>query len=163
MASFVAPASIGGVADPRLGQEADAIGTGRHGSVAAAMAPGGPAERARRGSAIYMDSSIPFEDYHYWAIRSREVEKGLDTSDAGIAGWSKLILGRGVHQGTSPEVAPSEDEKKNEKTANTTDIQDVSANTESRYEITESEWDNAQRATRTATWGELLITDVPMK
>ncbi|KAK5121581.1 hypothetical protein LTR85_004753 [Meristemomyces frigidus] len=169
MASF---ANLGGVADPRLGEESDAIGRGRHGSVAAAIAPTeGAKDARRRGSIIYTDSSIPFEDYHYWAQRSREYEKGITTANAGMVGMAKMIIGGGSHNKKQPVnvgVDPSANgsnghelsEKTSEKPGSDTATPPAS---EDQYGITESEWDQAQRAARTATWGSifyLITTDI---
>jgi hypothetical protein len=130
---------------------------GRHGSVAAEIAPGPAPEAARRNSAIYLDSSITFEDYHFWANRSRDYEKTLETAHMGLAGWGRMLIGKGEHHGTPPDVAApdgsSGDEKATEK-AGEAGVTTIKRPSESRYGITESEWDNAQRAVRTATWGE---------
>ena len=153
-----------GIADPRLGQESDAIGTTQEhrASVSHQVAP--PDLHGHR--TIYLDSSINFEDYHYWAKRSREVEKHFEVGNLGLAGTFNLLIGRknktGGIQGSpssdgSPaplagvEKHPVEDEKgiRNTRT--------------DRWGITETEWEQAQRATRTATWGSifyLITTDI---
>jgi hypothetical protein len=146
------PASaLGAAADPRLGDEADAIGKGRQGSVAADIFDNAINHNSqRRGSLIYNDRSITFEDYMYWAARSREYEKTLDTSHAGLAGIFKGVLGKGKHaEHPVQELGAngSDSEKTDEKHAGDAAVG------ESRYGITEAEWDNAQRAVRTATWG----------
>ncbi|KAH9824593.1 Transmembrane amino acid transporter protein [Teratosphaeria destructans] len=169
MAAFVSPAGLGGVADPRLGDEADNIGKARHGSVAANYAPG-PADTGRRGSAIYTDSSITFEDYHYWAGISREQEKSLETKGVGLSGWVRLLVGKGIHHGTPPDVLAAEGrssesggEKTQDKAAEAFAAPSTAAPNENRYGIAPSEWDQAQRAGRTATWGAifyLITTDI---
>lgn len=163
MASF---ANLGGVADPRLGEETDAIGKGRHGSVAAAIAPTEQAHNARRNSLIYVDSSIQFEDYHYWANQSREYEKTLETANVGFAGMAKMVVGRGSHNGEQPIVgvdgsgSDSPSYELSEKKASDTGDSAVAHGTattptkEDKYGLTETEWDQAQRASRTATWGQ---------
>lgn len=161
MTSF---ANIGGVADPRLGGESDAIGQGRHGSVAAAIAPTEEAKDARRRhSIIYTDSTIMFEDYHYWAQRSREYEKGLTTQGFGLNGALKMVLGGGHHNNKQPVNLPvassglpldaNQLSEKSEKPGNETVTPTAS---EDQYGITETQWDQAQRAARTATWGASL-------
>lgn len=151
-------ALMGGVADPRLGDEADHIGKSRQGSVAAEIRDGavGGDGRERRRSVIYGDTSITFEDYVYWADRSREYERHLDTSNMGLQGILKVMLGKGVHaadKGERPvqELAEGGSSDDNEKPANDSSVEGAHTG---RYGITESEWDNAQRAVRTATWGE---------
>ncbi|KAK6414478.1 hypothetical protein LTR95_017723 [Oleoguttula sp. CCFEE 5521] len=156
MTSF---ANIGGVADPKLGHEADNLGRGSVGGTGqeihdAAVASGG----ARRNSHIYTDTNITFEDYnlsrlrvpdaddldsHYWANRSREYERTIDVSNAGLAGSMKTILGRKQDKEPAALASSSHSGSDNEKTD--------AAHGESRYGISESEWDNAQRAIRTAT------------
>ena len=143
-------AVLGGVADARLGNEADNIGKGRQGSVAADIFEGTVTHR--RHSVIYGDKSIQFEDYRYWADRSREYEKTLDTKGVGLAGTARMLIGKGQHNEKPVQEIASTPETAGEKTEGESGN---TPNAESRYGITESEWDNAQRAVRTATWGEL--------
>lgn len=132
------------MADPRLGNEADNIGKGRTGSVAADIYAGTVSQR--RNSAIYNDRSITFEDYRHWADRSRAFEKTLDTKGTGLEGSLRLVLGKGSHSKTPVQtIGDAGSGSENEKT--------VRRDGEDAYGITESEWDNAQRAIRTATWG----------
>lgn len=141
-------AVMGGVADARLGNEADNIGKGRQGSVAANIVEGTVTQR--RHSAIYADNTISFEDYRYWADRSREYEKTLETKGVGLAGTARMLVGKGQHsEKPVQELDATNTDGTGEKTEGNT------GSAESRYGITESEWDNAQRAVRTATWGEL--------
>jgi len=165
--SLVPPANIGGVTDPRLGEETDAIGKGRHGSVAANIAPGPSATQGRRNSLIYTDSSITFEDYHYWAKVSREYEKTIETANVGIQGIFKLVIGAGQHNKQQPVHVGVEgpgsgsdkngiemSEKAQEAGGVTSEnpMPRAPANGDA-YGITTNEWDQAQRAARTATWG----------
>ncbi|KAK3671610.1 hypothetical protein LTR78_008533 [Recurvomyces mirabilis] len=149
-------ALMGGAADPRLGDEADAIGKGRQGSVAADVVNGTVV--ARRGSMIYADNSITFEDYHYWANRSREYEQTIETKGAGLSGALKIFAGSGKHADQpvqNMEMTGSDSDRNDEKHSG--------AAPERGYGISESEWDNAQRAVRTATWGSvfyLITTDI---
>ncbi|KAK3075366.1 hypothetical protein LTR53_001371 [Teratosphaeriaceae sp. CCFEE 6253] len=148
-------AVLGGVADARLGGEADNIGKGRQGSVAADIFEGTVTQR--RHSLIYGDNTIQFEDYRYWADRSREYEKTLDTKGVGLAGSMRMLVGKGSHsEKPVQELQSTPGEKTAGEPGNTPGM-------ESRYGITESEWDNAQRAVRTATWGSifyLITTDI---
>ncbi|TKA78921.1 hypothetical protein B0A55_03921 [Friedmanniomyces simplex] len=142
-------ARMGGVADPRLGNEADNIGKGRQGSVAADIVQGTVTQR--RHSAIYADNTINFEDYRYWADRSREYEKTLDTKGVGLAGMARMAIGKGIHS------------EKPVQEMDATTRTGKARSRQSNYGITESEWDNAQRAVRTATWGSifyLITTDI---
>ncbi|KAK4972931.1 hypothetical protein LTR42_006225 [Elasticomyces elasticus] len=151
-------ALMGGVADARLGNESDNIGKGRQGSVAADIVAGTVTQR--RHSAIYADQSINFEDYRYWADRSREYEKTLDTKGVGLAGSMRILVGKGNHaEKPVQELDSNNTAGLDEKTGE----HGTTPGMESRYGITESEWDNAQRAVRTATWGSifyLITTDI---
>ena len=91
MAGLMNAANLG-VADPRLGHEPDAIGTTQEhrASISAQVAP--PDLHGHRS--IYLDSSIKFEDYHYWANRSREVEKHFEVGNLGFAGIFNLLIGK---------------------------------------------------------------------
>jgi hypothetical protein len=160
MAGIVSAANMGGVADPRFGDDADAIGTTHEhrGSIADSIAPPDP----HGHNTIYLDNSITFENYHYWANRSRSFEKHIRTDNVGFAQLGNLLLGRKIKNeqpqldssangsgGTPPEGLA--DEKK--------DLSDVHTGANNNqhngwsHGVTESEWENAQRATRTATWG----------
>ena len=161
MAGLMNAANLG-IADPRLGDEGDVIGTTQEhrGSISQQVAP--PDLHGHR--TIYLDSSIQFEDYHYWAQRSREVEKHMEVGNLGLAGIFNLLIGKKNKTsvietpsagGSSPvpgdEKRPVEDEKGIRQTK--TD----------KWGITETEWEHAQRATRTATWGSvfyLITTDI---
>lgn len=137
---------LGGAADPRLGDEADNIGKGRNGSIAANIHDS-TVQQGRRRSVIYNDTSIEFEDYHYWANRSREYEKHIDVSGFGLQNLLKVSVGKGSHAekpvqelpaATGSDSEPAVDEKTG-----------TTAQAESRYGITESEWfvclDHCQR------------------
>lgn len=163
-------ANLGGVADPRLGDEPDYIGDSQD-------APTVPAKSdQRRKSLVYTDSSIPFEEYLWWAGKSREYEKSLTTSGSGIQGMVQMLMGKkttkevditGVSPTSDPTQPPALSEKPghadgespNEKSSRASD---ASPQTD-QYGISHSEWYNAQRAVRTATWGSvfyLITTDI---
>jgi hypothetical protein len=165
MAGLMNPANLS-VADPRAGDEVDAIGTTKEhrGSISAAVAP--PDLHGHKS--IYLDSSIKFEDYHYWANRSREVEKHIEVGNLGIAGIFHLLIGKKPQptvEGTAPPAPPSPgsespipDEKHQP-----IDEKGIRAAKTDKWGITETEWETAQRATRTATWGSifyLITTDI---
>lgn len=131
-------AILGGVADPRLGDEADHIGEGRNGSVAAGIHDATVQQSGRRRSVIYTDSSIEFEDYVYWAKQSREYEKHIDVSGFGLQNLVKVSLGKGSHaekpvQEIAVAAGSDSDHAVDEKAGS-------AAASESRYGITESEW-----------------------
>jgi hypothetical protein len=164
MTTVVSAANLGGVADSRLGGEADAIGTTEEhrGGISDEIA----APDTHGHNTIYLDSSIMFENYHYWANRSREFEKHIRTDNAGLAQVSNMILGRKIPN-EAPIVENSEsnpngnaekelDNEQGNGTTNEKVVEKDAAAPSNRWthDITESEWEQAQRATRTATWGE---------
>ncbi|KAJ5178371.1 Amino acid transporter transmembrane [Penicillium coprophilum] len=104
---------------------------------------------------MYSDSTITFENYAYWAKRSREVEKNISTDDAGFAHWRKRLFSKpDAPVQRSSAVAESSAKQ----TSNTN-----SDSTADSWGITETEWEQAQRAGRTATWGSifyLITTDI---
>ncbi|OQE44628.1 hypothetical protein PENCOP_c002G07913 [Penicillium coprophilum] len=103
---------------------------------------------------IYSDSTITFENYAYWAKRSREVEKNISTDDAGFAYWRKRLF-RKSEAPVQNSSAVAESSAKHTSTTNDS--------TADGWGITETEWEQAQRAGRTATWGSifyLITTDI---
>lgn len=133
------------VADPRLGDEADAIGKGHQGATAADIRDG--TLTSRRMSAIYVDDTIQFEDYHYWANQAREFEKSIDVSGNGLAGIMKVALGK-AHAEHPPQdlgVAGSDssNHETNDEKAVATSNGPSPAVAESRHGVTEAEWDTA--------------------
>ncbi|GAB7353447.1 hypothetical protein MBLNU459_g3911t1 [Dothideomycetes sp. NU459] len=168
MAGIISGANLGGVADPRMGADADAIGTTaeHRGSISdAVMAPD-----PHGHNNIYLDDSISFENYHYWANRSREFEKHIRTDNVGFAQLGHLLIGKKIPDkqpelvSDSPDAGSAYNEKSNE--ANEKDPKAGVSNPSApqpRYGVTEHEWEQAQRATRTATWGSifyLITTDI---
>jgi len=161
---YASAAGLGGVADPRLGHEADDIGTTRRRS--AEVRAG--VLSAPDGTNHYGDTSIPFESYHFWARRSREAEKHIPTSNAGYSGIINMILGKksdaqikADHTGAEITAVPL-GEKEKEGAPGVASAGNVSPN-EDRYGVTEEQWETAQRASRTATWGAvfyLITTDI---
>lgn len=118
---------------------------------------------------IYLDNSITFENYHYWANRSRQFEKHIRTDNVGLRQLANLVLGRKVPAEqpaldvSQNDVSPAATEKvsdndnkhgpSDEKTSGDGAIASSSGGGW-QHGVTEAEWEQAQRATRTATWGE---------
>ena len=152
MAGLLSAANLGGIADARLGSEADAIGTTQEhrGSINHMVAP----PDTHGHNTIYLDDSINFETYHYWANRSRDFEKRIRTDNAGLRQVANLVVGKKIK-----DEAPQIDTPP-EKVAGTNLSEkgsDGAGNGErglDAHGISETEWEMAQRATRTATWGE---------
>ncbi len=160
-------ATMGGIADPRLnGKEVDEIGTRRDSIIHELDAP----EIQGRGT-IYRDSSIMFEDYRWWAQRARDYEKSIK-ANAGITGFFTVFLGFGKKdQEPAPADASTAEStgEKRESSEQGASPDRSSANAypnvgrTDRYGVTEVEWQTAQRAARTASWGAifyLITTDI---
>ena len=151
MAGLISAANLGGVADARLGDETDAIGTTfeHRGSVSQSFQP----PDTHGHNSIYLDSSITFEDYNYWANRSREYERHIRTDNVGLRQVANLIIGRKIKNESPITTEKDLSEKRSEDEKN--GIADFGGG-DNNYGVTESEWEQAQRATRTATWGKLI-------
>lgn len=168
MAGNISAANIGGVADARLGAEADVIGTKEEDPKTISHDNIPPPVLHGHGS-IYLDTSINFESYHYWATRSREVEKNMRTDNVGFAQLGKVMIGKkpkepstsdATENNTTSASPPPTHEKQT--TFNPSD-QTARSDTSDTWGVTESEWEQAQRAARTATWGSifyLITTDI---
>src|ERR1700761_570979 len=115
MAGIVSVADIGGIADARTGSLTGDIGTDHDPIMHEIKAP-----ETHGHNTIYLDSSITFEDYHWWANRSREAEKEI-THDAGIKQLFNLMLGKKIREETHPPLENNgeelQDVKVDEKTA----------------------------------------------
>lgn len=179
MAGNISAANVGGIADPRLGPEADTIGTAEehpesslHGSdppvYEGSKEHDIPAPVLHGPGSIYLDSSITFESYHYWANRSREIEKNIPTDNVGLSQVGKLMIGK-KPQGTPPQSSAPNTSNANGKAAGEKARPGSSSSTAKsddatdNWGVTESEWEQAQRAARTATWGSifyLITTDI---
>nr|POE90114.1 hypothetical protein CFP56_20581 [Quercus suber] len=85
----VLPAAAMAPADPRIGQEADIIGTSKEYDTQPPMYA-----ESSSGSIVHANKPVAFEEYHYWATRTRDYEKTLSAKDAGIAAWISGILGK---------------------------------------------------------------------
>lgn len=135
-------ALVGGIADPRHIPETNAIGKAMHNASDINQATV-PQTRA----SIYNNAKITFEEYHYWANRTRELENSIPTSGGGLSGIFKWKAKR--KQSAEAQANPIEagNEKRVERQQENTLGDSASA-------IADSEWSNARGATRTATWGE---------
>lgn len=132
----------GGIATPHHLIETDMITKGIRASADGAKATVPPQSRPN----FYNDTKITFEEYHYWANQSRELENSIKTK----RGWLFGFFGR-KNKKSSEELnsIPTQGalEKSSEKPHDAVVPDNASA-------ITESEWNNARGAMRTATWGE---------
>lgn len=148
----------------------------------------GPAQTSGHNT-IYLDSSINFETYHWWANRSREVEKHI-TTEAGLKQVFNVALGKGIKSGQEappdhmvghdmgvgradsekPQVTSEVNNEKESPNGSDGGVSEGHNNnfrnmslSGPRWGVTEAEWERASRATRTATWGSvfyLITTDI---
>jgi hypothetical protein len=95
------------------------------------------------------DPSVTFEEYHYYALRTRQEEQ---TYEAPKTGWKDIVL-RKKNPRTSGD---------NGSTLQTTAAQPASSSL-GRLEISDEEWTNASRAFRTASWGACESSHAVMK
>jgi hypothetical protein len=128
----------------------------------------------RRGSGVIApqqrllhDPAVTFEEYYYYAQRTRAEEDAHARADVGSTGIlqilfppksTQIILPSDRSDNSSP--AP-EDEKIGERRRSSVNAN--LAKKETRMTITDEEWTNASRAMRTATWAAcfyLITTDI---
>ena len=177
MAGIISAANLGGVADPRLGDEADIIGVEEEHHVTIEKPSSDalhtiPAPIFHGKGSIYMDHTISFENYLFWAERSRNVEKHIRTDDKGLQQLGNILIGRKIkpdppqpalenektaEKAVSEKQPVPQDEQTSEKAGSENQGPPAYEATDGKvdkYGITETEWEQAQRAARTATWGE---------
>lgn len=149
-------ANLGGVVDPRLGDESEYIGTRRDSTVKQELPVAPPDTHGH--NTIYLDPTISFEAYNFWAQRAREEEKNFVTESA-IKQAAKILSGKKLegdnHPHGEPDVSPASEKPAIEATAEATGTD--------RWGITSTEWERANRQTRTATWITifyLITTDI---
>ena len=81
------------------------------------------------------DSAVLFEEYHYYAKKTRDEEKNLQSPRLN---WREVVLRKKNESGVEPPVF---------------DPDHAHFAASHRLEITDEEWTNASRAFRTASWG----------
>lgn len=115
------------------------------------------------------DSSVPFEEYHYYAGLARAEEDASANHDIGDTTFFSLIVPPKNLKGQAPVNSTPIAEKSNgaseengeEKTRAERDVHDMAHG--DRATVTNDEWTNASRALRTATWSAvfyLITTDI---
>ena len=92
------------------------------------------------------DSAVTFEEYHYYAQRTREFELTLE---APKTEWNSLLR----RKKETPVTEQRQGSTTNEEAARNMPTEQELANRSSRLEITGAEWSNASRAFRTASRG----------
>lgn len=104
----------------------------------------------RPGSSAYIkpqarkphDSAVTFEEYHYYAERTRQEELTFESPNLN---WREVMLRKkGAHETGNGEP--------NAHVSQNLRAEDFS-NRANRLEISDEEWTNASRAFRTASWG----------
>jgi hypothetical protein len=88
------------------------------------------------------DPDVLFEEYHYYALKTREEE---DTLVAPSSTWREVVLRK------KNPAGPGNDQGALEPSGQLTEAN--FANVSNRLDITDEEWTNASRAFRTASWG----------
>jgi hypothetical protein len=86
------------------------------------------------------DPDVTFEEYYYYAQRTREEEKTLESP---VLNWREVVLRK----------KSGHDAGNKEPGAHTSLTEENFANSSNRLEISDEEWTNASRAYRTASWG----------
>jgi hypothetical protein len=105
------------------------------------------------------DPNVTFEEYNYYALRTRAEEKTLAPSDSEKTSWHQLLHRRTANAAQEQESrssSPLGEKRRSSKNLNLADR----AN---RLEITDEEWTNASRMLRTAGWAAcfyLITTDI---
>lgn len=85
------------------------------------------------------DSSVTFEEYHYFALRTREEQKHLESPKLLWRQW----LEKRKHKGGNDAPDHMADEKHD-------------SSSDRGMTISDQEWSNASRAFRTAGWGAVF-------
>ena len=159
MADKISGANVGAVADHT--QEGEKMDTKER---AASVSTNPTITFSDENPSMYLDSGVTFENYVYWAKRSREVEKNISTDDAGFAYLAKKLFSKSSDAPVITQTLAQE-----QGTPAMTDLsakptsEANTASTSDGWGITETEWEQAQRAGRTATWGSifyLIATDI---
>ena len=103
------------------------------------------------------DSAVTFEEYHYYAEKTR-AEEDASANQERDSGGSRGILSV-ILPTKSDKGVERVGEKRGSMIAQTVNL----SNPDKRAEISDEEWTNANRALRTATWGAifyLITTDI---
>ncbi|EME79751.1 uncharacterized protein MYCFIDRAFT_37637 [Pseudocercospora fijiensis CIRAD86] len=101
------------------------------------------------------DSAVTFEEYHYYAQKTRAEEKDLESPKLR---WREIFSSR-VRQNSAP--SPHRDDPNFDAAKHPPEVN--LSNQWDRMRIGDEEWANASRALRTASWGAafyLITTDI---
>ena len=109
------------------------------------------------------DPSVTFEEYHYYALRTRAEEQAVKDSEKGQhTGILQVLFPPKNAAGVArlPDNGATFDEKVEHRRSS---VNANLANMATREAVTTEEWTNASRAFRTATWAAcfyLITTDI---
>lgn len=95
------------------------------------------------------DPAVSFEEYHYYALRTREEEKSVP---APKTDWRRMLLGKQPAHELTGDSNGNVDSRV-EKHSGTAPTEINISSREKRLEISDQEWTDASRAFRTASWG----------
>ncbi|KAK4949081.1 hypothetical protein LTR10_012454 [Elasticomyces elasticus] len=101
------------------------------------------------------DSAVSFEEYHYYALKTREEERDLQ---APKTNWRELLTRKKPVNELASDADGVIDEEKHPSTGKVN-----LADRHVRSEVSDQEWTDASRAFRTASWGAcfyLITTDI---
>ncbi|EMC94851.1 hypothetical protein BAUCODRAFT_158358 [Baudoinia panamericana UAMH 10762] len=102
------------------------------------------------------DPAVSFEEYHYYALRTREEERELPSVKTD---WRSLLLRKKLARDIAQRASfpnDSAEQKGHDRNINL-------SRKANRLEISDQEWTDASRAFRTASWGAcfyLITTDI---
>ena len=101
------------------------------------------------------DPAVSFEEYHYYALRTRAEEAG---APAPKTDWREILLRKKPAVDVGRDSNGSNSNRDSEKQHHSDAATTVNFSNQSRrMEITDQEWENASRAFRTATWGAVSV------
>ena len=110
------------------------------------------------------DPAVTFEEYHYWALKTRAEEEERAKREPATTGIKQILFPPKEnivnHDADSGSTSP-DDEKSEKRNDSVTDAN--LAQKDQRMSVTDAEWTNASRAFRTATWAAcfyLITTDI---
>lgn len=157
--SSVTAANLGGVADPRLSVEPDAIGSKEYEVHHHGNHSHGPAQLPTK---LY-DRNVTFGEYHYYAQREREYERGIAPKTNVATGLATVVIGKTFKRKERAEHMAVRTGSVSAAAGTTTTGEKATAPSGLAGVVSDEEWHTASRAARTATWGAvfyLITTDI---
>jgi len=128
-----------------------------------------PPESAVQVSSTYIrpqarklhDSAVSFEEYHYYALKTREEERNVQ---APRTDWREILLRKKPANELAADSSGARggDEEKHGHVSTAVGKVNL-ADPQARLQVSDQEWTDASRAFRTASWGAcfyLITTDI---